>query len=319
MSHPSKATLTRAAIVTGVMVAAMAPLLGDKVRLVIVGDGPARADLDRAVGSLAHPGWVHVLGRRMDVTRLLPAFDVFCLSSRSEGLPLAVPEAMAAGLPVVVTRQPLLPDGAADGIAVGISAPQRWERRRIALRVRRADVAYFDEFPRIDQIEVKMIPDPSTLLANVLAGLGQRVHVLQADSVKGALAELNAHPDTALVLLDLIMPDGDGAGVLERLGVGVDPHDAARGPGEDLGAVALAASQVDDVEPPAALGDPLVDDEVAPEPIVLLGHVGQGALPGQRQRRDTGRLVALEVELRFVVAGHGAGIYGASAAARAFR
>src|SRR5688500_11495688 len=75
------------------MVRAIAPLLGDRVRLVIVGDGPARAALDAAVGALAEPRWVHVLGRRMDVERLLPAFDVFALSSRSEGLPLVVPEA----------------------------------------------------------------------------------------------------------------------------------------------------------------------------------------------------------------------------------
>ncbi len=54
-------------------------------------------------------------------------------------------------------------------------------------------------------------------LANVLAGLSQRVDVLQADSLEGALAALDAHADTALVLLDLIMPDGDGTSVLERV------------------------------------------------------------------------------------------------------
>ncbi len=54
-------------------------------------------------------------------------------------------------------------------------------------------------------------------LANVLAGLTQRVDVLQADSLEGALARSDAHADTALVLLDLIMPDGDGTSVLERV------------------------------------------------------------------------------------------------------
>jgi len=52
-------------------------------------------------------------------------------------------------------------------------------------------------------------------LANVLAGLSQRVDVLQADSLQGALAALDAHADTALVLLDLIMPDGEGTSVLQ--------------------------------------------------------------------------------------------------------
>lgn len=54
-------------------------------------------------------------------------------------------------------------------------------------------------------------------LGNVLTGLSQRVDVLQADSLRGALAELEAHPDTALVLVDLIMPDGEGTMVLERV------------------------------------------------------------------------------------------------------
>jgi glycosyltransferase involved in cell wall biosynthesis len=39
----------------------------------------------------------------MDVPRLMPAFDVFAMSSQTEGLPLVVPEAMAAGLPIVTT------------------------------------------------------------------------------------------------------------------------------------------------------------------------------------------------------------------------
>ena len=43
--------------------------------------------------------------------------------------------------------------------------------------------------------------------------------------------------------------------------------------------------------------DPLVDDQVAPEPVVLLRHVGQRALAGERERRHAVRLVALDVEL----------------------
>lgn len=85
------------------LVAAMAPLLGPQVQLVLVGDGPTRDAVEAAVAALPAPQWVHVLGRRMDVGRLLPSFDVFALSSKSEGLPLVVPEAMAAGLPVVST------------------------------------------------------------------------------------------------------------------------------------------------------------------------------------------------------------------------
>ncbi len=42
-------------------------------------------------------------GARHDVPRMLSAFDVFAMSSRTEGLPLALPEAMTATLPVVAT------------------------------------------------------------------------------------------------------------------------------------------------------------------------------------------------------------------------
>jgi sugar transferase (PEP-CTERM/EpsH1 system associated) len=86
------------------LVRAIAPLLSSRVRLVIVGDGPTRADVEAAVAALPEPRWVVMTGRRMDVPRLMPAFDVFALSSQTEGLPLVVPEAMAAGLPVVSTN-----------------------------------------------------------------------------------------------------------------------------------------------------------------------------------------------------------------------
>jgi glycosyltransferase involved in cell wall biosynthesis len=97
------------------LVRAIAPMLGDRSRLVIVGDGPARAALDAAVAAVAEPRYVHLLGRRMDVDRILPALDVFALSSLTEGLPLVVPEAMAAGLPVVATAVGGVPDVVADG------------------------------------------------------------------------------------------------------------------------------------------------------------------------------------------------------------
>ena len=97
------------------LVRAIAPLLSSRVRLVIVGDGPNRAAVEAAVAALPEPRWAVLTGRRMDVPRLLPAFDVFALSSTTEGLPLVVPEAMAAGLPIVTTAVGGLPDVVSHG------------------------------------------------------------------------------------------------------------------------------------------------------------------------------------------------------------
>ena len=87
------------------LVRAAAPLVGEDLRLVIVGDGPMLPQLREQVASLpaGRAAFVHLLGRRLDVPRLLAAFDVFAMSSDTEGLPLVVPEAMATALPVVST------------------------------------------------------------------------------------------------------------------------------------------------------------------------------------------------------------------------
>jgi sugar transferase (PEP-CTERM/EpsH1 system associated) len=73
------------------------------VHLVVVGDGPERASLEARVREARLEGRVWLLGRRRDVADLMGLFDVFVLSSVSEGLPLTIIEAMAAGLPVVAT------------------------------------------------------------------------------------------------------------------------------------------------------------------------------------------------------------------------
>lgn len=104
------------------LVRAMAPLLSSNVRLVIVGDGDARPDVEAAVAALPDPRWVVLTGRRMDVPRLVHAFDVFALSSKTEGLPLVVPEAMAAGLPIVTTNVGGLPSVVDDGVT-GLLVP----------------------------------------------------------------------------------------------------------------------------------------------------------------------------------------------------
>jgi glycosyltransferase involved in cell wall biosynthesis len=73
------------------------------LRLVLVGDGPERERLERFVDDLGVREHVLFLGVRSDVQELLPGFDVFALASLAEGLGLAAVEALAAGVPCVVT------------------------------------------------------------------------------------------------------------------------------------------------------------------------------------------------------------------------
>lgn len=73
------------------------------VRVAVAGRGGEEESLRRQAESLGIAERVHLLGLRDDVDRLLTAADLFTQPSRSEGLPLAVLEAMAAGLAVVAT------------------------------------------------------------------------------------------------------------------------------------------------------------------------------------------------------------------------
>ena len=71
--------------------------------LVFVGDGELRRSLERAIGALPPElaRRAHLLGARADMPAVLGALDLVLLTSRSEGLPVALIEAAAAGLPVV--------------------------------------------------------------------------------------------------------------------------------------------------------------------------------------------------------------------------
>lgn len=77
-------------------------------QLVLVGDGPTRPELEKLAGDLAVADRVRFVGRvsASEVPLWLRAADVFCLTSPSEGFPCALAEAMAAGLPSVVSRIP---------------------------------------------------------------------------------------------------------------------------------------------------------------------------------------------------------------------
>lgn len=88
-------------------VASMARL-APRAHAVLVGGGSLLEEVRAAIPAAAAP-YIHLLGPRRDVPDVLTAFDAFTLTSTTEGLPLAIPEAMATELPIVATAVGSLP------------------------------------------------------------------------------------------------------------------------------------------------------------------------------------------------------------------
>jgi glycosyltransferase involved in cell wall biosynthesis len=92
------------------MVNAMAALRRPDVYMVWLGDGDLRPQTERLIKQKGLESRFLLVGERTDVPTLLPAFDVFAMSSLWEGLPCAVIEAMTCGIPVVATAVNSVPE-----------------------------------------------------------------------------------------------------------------------------------------------------------------------------------------------------------------
>jgi glycosyltransferase involved in cell wall biosynthesis len=150
-----------------------------RARFVWVGTGPLEQQLLDAVRQRDLSGHVMFVGQRRDVPDLMAASNAFALPSRFEGLPLAVLEAMAIGLPVVATRvcgtaeavrhgitgllvKPAQPDALAAALIEVLTRPEwarqlgergraRALRRFSAERMARETMALYDEVWRRNQ------------------------------------------------------------------------------------------------------------------------------------------------------------------------
>ncbi len=94
------------------------------LRLVLAGGGPERERLEQLAGSLGLDGAVEFLGHVEDVRPIHERLDVYVQSSHVEGLPVAVLEALAAGLPVVAARVGGNEEAVIDGVG-GLLVPPR--------------------------------------------------------------------------------------------------------------------------------------------------------------------------------------------------
>jgi L-malate glycosyltransferase len=89
---------------------------GAKVKILVVGEGGIRQDLIAQTHSLRIADNVVFLGHREDTDVLLQAMDIFALPSLSEGIPMALLEAMAASRPIVASRVGGIPEIIEDGV-----------------------------------------------------------------------------------------------------------------------------------------------------------------------------------------------------------
>jgi glycosyltransferase involved in cell wall biosynthesis len=85
-----------------------------RARFVLIGDGPARAELERRSASLGIRERVRFHGEEARPDRLLPGLDILAQPSLWEGFGLSVVEAMAAAVPVVASRVGGIPEVARD-------------------------------------------------------------------------------------------------------------------------------------------------------------------------------------------------------------
>ncbi len=152
-----------------------------EAHFVMVGDGPLRHEVESMIADGGRQQRFHLTGLRRDVAELLTTFDIFVLSSLWEGLPRVLPQAMAAGLPIIATAVDgnaevvqegengiLVPPGDRDALAAAML--QLLTDREAAARLGRQGRSRVHEFSA-----EKMVQDHHQLYQELLAARRPRV------------------------------------------------------------------------------------------------------------------------------------------------
>ena len=86
-----------------------------EVKLLLVGDGPLRMELESYANHMGLSRSIVFLGERKDTAELLSTFDVFVLPSLAEAMGIVLMEAMASGIPVVASKTGGIPEVVENG------------------------------------------------------------------------------------------------------------------------------------------------------------------------------------------------------------
>src|SRR6185295_10657958 len=145
-------------------------------RLVMIGDGPDRADLERQVAADGYADVVDFVGEQPDLVPWLSAADLFLLPSSQESFGMAALEAMACEVPVVASRVGGLPEVIQDGVTGFLCPPDDiagMAERAIALAksppLRRTIGQAAAQHVRTNFCEGTVVPQYEALYREVLA------------------------------------------------------------------------------------------------------------------------------------------------------
>jgi glycosyltransferase involved in cell wall biosynthesis len=136
--------------------------------LAIAGAGELQGELTARLQQLGLTGHASLLGGRSDVPQLLRASDVFVSSSLWEGLPVAVLEAMSAGLPIVATRVGEVPLTVVEGTGL-LAPPAQPQQLAAALQTMLTDAAKREALGRAALEHVERHHSPATWFDQHLA------------------------------------------------------------------------------------------------------------------------------------------------------
>lgn len=150
-----------------------------KLMIVWAGEGDARAQLEAEVRNRKLQGRIRFIGQQSDVMGWLDAADIFTLTSLSEGMPIAIMEAMARELPVVATPVSgipeeladtgrLLPDPHTNANGVVVELMQHWgelaRKRETRIALGRAARARAEQLFRVERMTRAVIDQMQTCI-----------------------------------------------------------------------------------------------------------------------------------------------------------